>query len=296
MDMKLLINEPPVQVIPSLAKAIGLNEAIVLQQLHYWLENKKNPGRVVEGEKWIYNTYDEWHENFPFWGVSTIKRIFTTLEERGLIITRQFDKGKYDRTKFYRIDYAAFSALNVPSKEPEEDARGDQVDPIDKTNLTPSLNDSETTTETTSYSERKKILKTALEEKSLDAAILGGVSSDKIAAIAAKEQHEKDVAASFERAMGYNPLDWWSDKNLQSLLRFLLDKTEDEIKTFAAWSKSQYSSLKPAKARQYPRLVMDCWNLAMPDKPESAWEKQKREAREEAAKPKDEGITIHIED
>ena len=33
---KLLINEHPLQVLPSLATKIGLNEAIVLQQIHYW--------------------------------------------------------------------------------------------------------------------------------------------------------------------------------------------------------------------------------------------------------------------
>ena len=35
--MSLLISEPPLQVLPSLAVKIGLNEAIVLQQIHYWL-------------------------------------------------------------------------------------------------------------------------------------------------------------------------------------------------------------------------------------------------------------------
>lgn len=34
---KLLINERPIQVLPRLAKEIGLNEEIFLQQLHYWL-------------------------------------------------------------------------------------------------------------------------------------------------------------------------------------------------------------------------------------------------------------------
>jgi hypothetical protein len=31
----LLIEEPPMQVLPSLAAAIGLEEALFLQQLHY---------------------------------------------------------------------------------------------------------------------------------------------------------------------------------------------------------------------------------------------------------------------
>lgn len=42
MGAQLLINEPPLQVLPTLAKTIGLNEAIVLQQVHYWLNPKFN--------------------------------------------------------------------------------------------------------------------------------------------------------------------------------------------------------------------------------------------------------------
>ena len=34
---KLLVDEPPLIVLPSLAVAIGLAEAILLQQIHYWL-------------------------------------------------------------------------------------------------------------------------------------------------------------------------------------------------------------------------------------------------------------------
>ena len=39
---KLLIDDQPHQVLPALAKTIGLNEAIFLQQLHYLLNYSKN--------------------------------------------------------------------------------------------------------------------------------------------------------------------------------------------------------------------------------------------------------------
>lgn len=116
---KLLIDEPPLQVLPSLAIAIGLNEAIFLQQLHYWLtptsrykphyREYKNVSRP-----WIYNTYhtkkDEketgWQANFPFWSVRTIKRIVSSLKEKELIIvTDQFNTVSSNRTLWYTIDY-----------------------------------------------------------------------------------------------------------------------------------------------------------------------------------------------
>ena len=34
----LLIDDYPILVLPKLANEIGLNEAIVLQQMHYWLK------------------------------------------------------------------------------------------------------------------------------------------------------------------------------------------------------------------------------------------------------------------
>lgn len=140
----LLIDEPPLQVLPSLAVAIGLNEAIVVQQLHYWLSNQKTDGFVDEtGEKWIYNTYSEWKENFPFWSESTIQRIFSSLEKSGIIVSEQKDKSKYDRKKYYRLAYDMIDDSNLGGIERVK------LGGIEDVKLTRSLNDSETTPETT---------------------------------------------------------------------------------------------------------------------------------------------------
>lgn len=108
--MKFLIHEPPLQLLPSLAVAIGLNEAIVLQQVHYWLNNPK-AGVEKDGQKWIFNTYEQWRENFPFWSDKTIQRTFLSLEAKKLIITAQFNIKDRDATKFYRIDYGQLETL-----------------------------------------------------------------------------------------------------------------------------------------------------------------------------------------
>lgn len=113
----LLINEPPLQVVPSLAIAIGLEEAIVLQQLHYWLQ--KRGGENFNGFHWVYNTYEEWHTgNFPFWSLSTVKRIFKRLEEMGLVKSMQSHKGNWDHTKSYTIDYYRLHTINGNAVSP----------------------------------------------------------------------------------------------------------------------------------------------------------------------------------
>jgi DnaD/phage-associated family protein len=114
MATKLLLDDEPLVILPSLAASVGLNESIILQQLHYWLERSNH---VYEGHKWVYNTYEEWQEQFPFWSVSTIRRIISKLEEKGLIIVGNFNKSKIDKTKWYRIDYEKMNALSEPKAE-----------------------------------------------------------------------------------------------------------------------------------------------------------------------------------
>lgn len=111
---KLLIDDQPLQVLPALAEAIGLNEALVLQQIHWLLERSHHQ---LEGRVWVYNTYDQWQENhFRFYSLKTVKRIILKLEELGLLIsTDKFNKMKVDKTKWYSIDYQALDALEITS-------------------------------------------------------------------------------------------------------------------------------------------------------------------------------------
>lgn len=76
-------------------------------------------------------------------------------------------------------------------------------------------------------------------------------------------QAEQALLDEYERAMGYNPLPWTSPK-LDKLRRFLVTKSLEEIRTFAAWSRREYSSFSPAKARSFPEQVIDNWPQAVP--------------------------------
>ena len=100
---RLLIDEHPLQVLPSLAVAVGLNEAIILQQIHYWLGTKS--GEIKEdGRRWVFNSYAEWKCQFPFWSEDTIYRAVRSLERKKILLSRQ--EGN-DRRKWYTIDYDA---------------------------------------------------------------------------------------------------------------------------------------------------------------------------------------------
>ena len=106
---RLLINENPLLVLPSLAGSIGLNEAIVLQQIHFWISKERH---LKDGKYWVYNTYDGWVKQFPFWSKSTVIRIINRLEKEGLITVDNFNKMKADQTKWYTINYNKLEEIN----------------------------------------------------------------------------------------------------------------------------------------------------------------------------------------
>lgn len=90
-----------------LALVLGdLNEAIVLNQLNYWIEiNKKVEKNLVDGKYWVYNSYNDWRiNNFPYWSEKTIQRTFTRLENKGVVLSANYNKLAIDKTKWYTID------------------------------------------------------------------------------------------------------------------------------------------------------------------------------------------------
>lgn len=102
----------------AIATIIGLNESIILHQIHYWLNNiEKSDNDEYKtyhyhcGRYWVYNTFEQWHNQFPYWSVITIKRTFKSLEDKHLLIIGNFNKKGYDRTKWYTIDYDALETL-----------------------------------------------------------------------------------------------------------------------------------------------------------------------------------------
>lgn len=108
---KLLFDESPLIVQPTLAKAIGLNEAIILQQIHYWMQTKS--GKEIDGARWIFNSLSDWQTQFGWWSESTIFRTLQNLEDAGLIKTGNFNQRKGDRTKWYTLDYAVYALLEA---------------------------------------------------------------------------------------------------------------------------------------------------------------------------------------
>ncbi len=83
---KLIVN-------PSLAKAIGLEKSIVLEQLSYWIE-KKRSGTKTEEKISVYNSYEEWREQLSFFSLYKIGVVFRALEKDKIIESKRLSDGR----------------------------------------------------------------------------------------------------------------------------------------------------------------------------------------------------------
>ena len=149
MSSKLLLDEPPLIVLPSLARLVGVNCALFLQQVHYWCTHYRqisDKRHFHHGRWWVWNPVtsqrgDEacWTVQFPFWSESTIKRIIAHLRTRKLLLVDRFNLKRYDRTNWYSVDEDALEAALKAT------ARGrplGQNDPMDQLTLTLSIGSS----------------------------------------------------------------------------------------------------------------------------------------------------------
>lgn len=104
---ELLFNDQPITINRKLAKCLGLKEAVIFQQIHYWLEiNKKTKNNFKENRYWTYNSIKKWHEEeFEFLSLRTVERTLKSLENDGLLICKTFNKMAGDKTKWYTINY-----------------------------------------------------------------------------------------------------------------------------------------------------------------------------------------------
>ena len=98
----LIEGDRPIVVSPNLAAEIGLENAIVLQQLHFLLRDERN-GKVINGKRWIFNTYEGWQkDHFPWMSVRNLRRVLTYLEDEKALESCQ-PEGGISRRKYYRL-------------------------------------------------------------------------------------------------------------------------------------------------------------------------------------------------
>ncbi len=98
----LLLAESPLIVLPTLAEVIGLNAAMLLQQVHFL--------GLHESAGWVWRSHRTWRQTeFRFCSEDTIKRGFGALAHQGLVEVSQ--ARSTDRSNRYRVNYPRVERL-----------------------------------------------------------------------------------------------------------------------------------------------------------------------------------------
>ena len=91
-----------------IATQYGLEEAVLLENIAFWvLKNAASGEHFYDGNYWTYNSAKAFALLFPYMSAKKIQRTLARLEEQGLIISGNYNKVTYDRTKWYALADAA---------------------------------------------------------------------------------------------------------------------------------------------------------------------------------------------
>jgi len=86
----------------------GVEEAIIINHLVFWIhKNKCDRLNHYDGRTWTYFPVKDLVSLFTFWSIDQIKRIIKRLEQKGAVISGNYNKVKFDRTKWYALENEA---------------------------------------------------------------------------------------------------------------------------------------------------------------------------------------------
>lgn len=92
-----------------LAEKYGIEKALIIDYFAYWVvENMRNERNFHDGRYWVFNSASALSEKFHYISRRTMNQKLQELETDGILISGNFNKNKFDRTKWYsfRDEYA----------------------------------------------------------------------------------------------------------------------------------------------------------------------------------------------
>lgn len=84
------------------ARIYGLHEAIMIQNLQFWIEKNRANGRhLYDDRTWTYNSVKAFASLFPYLSASAVRRTLNSLQEQGVIVSGNYNASQYDRTTWF---------------------------------------------------------------------------------------------------------------------------------------------------------------------------------------------------
>ena len=82
----------------------GTNVAIILGNVDYWVQkNRENGKHFYDGRFWTYSSVSALHSLMPFMSERAINTALGKAEAEGLLVTGNYNKLPFDRTKWYAL-------------------------------------------------------------------------------------------------------------------------------------------------------------------------------------------------
>lgn len=135
----------------------GVNEAIVLSHIRFWIRKNMADGtNMHDGKCWTYGSTDSMAKIFPYWSSRQIRYALDALVDKGVLVVGEYNQSPFDRTKWYAFsDELHLTKLSTESGQnchlradkivnsyKEEDIRKDRVKDIEcASKLAPSSED-----------------------------------------------------------------------------------------------------------------------------------------------------------
>ena len=107
---------------PELAKLYGIDEAIMLNHLMFWIASNSMHGKNFhDGRFWTYNSASDFIKYLPYWTESQIYRILKSLKDQNIIIVGNYNRSPFDQRNWYALrDEKHFLTNFNPFDESEE--------------------------------------------------------------------------------------------------------------------------------------------------------------------------------
>lgn len=107
---------------PQIAARVGLNAAVIYQNLFFWIEkNEANGHNFKEGRYWTYNSIAAFAKLFPYFTEKQIRTAIDKLLDDGLVLKGNYSDDRYDRTAWYALNQTICLSGQIEQPKGEDD-------------------------------------------------------------------------------------------------------------------------------------------------------------------------------
>lgn len=124
------------------ARQYGIPAAILIENFSFWIsKNRANEKHLMEGRTWSYNSVKAFQELFPYMGLKQIRAALDKLVTEGVLLKRDWNEGKADRTLWYAfrdeeafigpVDHLPKKAIGMPKRDKASAQKGELTNKTD---------------------------------------------------------------------------------------------------------------------------------------------------------------------